>query len=191
MKPLVKGARDYAMTYHHPLQEYDGNPYFFHLDLTVKIIDECFEILNGTELAQAYQIQLLSLYPLLQSCGYLHDMLEDSYKNYRDIADCFGELIADIVYACQCEKGKTRKERFSPKFYSELRNVIYAPFIKLCDRFANMKYSKETGSTMFNKYMSELPEFTENTTLHIAAMQPIEKALTEIILKRFREEFHV
>jgi len=39
--------------------------------------------------------------------------------------------------------------------------VPYAVFCKLCDRLANATYSKETGSSMLNKYRKEQPHFEE------------------------------
>ena len=52
--------------------------------------------------------------------------------------------------------------------FKMLKNVIYsicdtkfAPFIKACDRLANIRYSKETGSRMFDIYKKEMKDFIE------------------------------
>jgi hypothetical protein len=39
--------------------------------------------------------------------------------------------------------------------YEDIRNTPFATFVKLCDRIANVQYSKMTGSSMFEKYKKE------------------------------------
>ncbi len=45
--------------------------------------------------------------------------------------------------------------------YEEIKNTKYATFVKLCDRIANVTYSKESKSSMFNKYKKEHEHFKE------------------------------
>jgi len=36
-----------------------------------------------------------------------------------------------------------------------MMKVEHAPFVKLCDRIANIEYSKQTNDSMFEKYKKE------------------------------------
>ena len=56
-------------------------------------------------------------------------------------------------------KGKNRKERANDKYYEGIRNTDGAIFVKLCDRIANVQYSKMTKSRMFEMYKKENMEF--------------------------------
>jgi len=84
-----------------------------------------------------------------------HDLIEDCRVSYNDVKDALGQEVADIVYAVTNEKGKNRKERANDKYYEGIRNTPGAVFVKLCDRIANVQYSKMTGSRMFEMYKKE------------------------------------
>lgn len=60
------------------------------------------------------------------------------------------------------EKGKTRAERANDKYYEGIRNTPGAVFVKLCDRIANVQYSKMTKSRMFEMYKKENLHFTKS-----------------------------
>lgn len=90
-----------------------------------------------------------------------HDLIEDTRVSYNDVKEKLGEQVADIIYALTNEKGKTRKERAGDKYYTEMKLVKYAPFIKICDRLANASYSKENGDSMLNRYKEEHIVFME------------------------------
>ncbi len=70
-----------------------------------------------------------------------------------------GKEEADIIYALTNEKGRNRAERGNDKYYEGIRNTPGAIFVKLCDRIANVQYSKMTKSRMFEMYKKENPEF--------------------------------
>ena len=55
--------------------------------------------------------------------------------------------------------GKTRKDRANEKYYLGIRELQFATFIKLCDRIANVEYSKQTKSRMFEMYKKENEHF--------------------------------
>lgn len=145
---LELNARDYAVSCHDSTNHlYDTQPYVFHLVMVVniaKIHISDFPNLNKDE--------------VLAAC-WAHDTIEDTRQTYNDVKKVLGENVADIVYACTTEKGKTRKERQSEKYYESIRNTPGAIFVKLCDRIANTSYSKTKGSDMFEKYKKEFPEF--------------------------------
>ena len=88
-----------------------------------------------------------------------HDLIEDTRVSYNDVMNHLGQEAADIVYAVTNEKGKNRKERGGVKYYEGIRQTPGAVFVKLCDRIANVQYSKMTGSRMFEMYRKENDEF--------------------------------
>jgi (p)ppGpp synthase/HD superfamily hydrolase len=88
-----------------------------------------------------------------------HDLIEDCRVSYNDVKEHLGQESADIVYALTNDKGKNRKERAGEKYYSGIRNTPGAVFVKLCDRIANVQYSKMTKSRMFEMYKKENIDF--------------------------------
>lgn len=64
-----------------------------------------------------------------------------------------------MIYALTNEKGRNRAERGNQKYYDGIKNTPYADFIKMCDRIANVQYSKMTKSSMFKKYKTEHDSF--------------------------------
>jgi (p)ppGpp synthase/HD superfamily hydrolase len=88
-----------------------------------------------------------------------HDLIEDARISYSDLKKELGEGVADLVYALTNEKGKTRKERANDKYYEGIKTEKYGVFIKMCDRIANVEYSKISGSRMFDVYKKENDNF--------------------------------
>lgn len=84
-----------------------------------------------------------------------HDLIEDARVSFNDVKMHLGPEAADIVYAVTNEKGKNRAERANAKYYEGIRNTPGAVFVKLCDRIANVQYSKLTKSRMFETYKAE------------------------------------
>ena len=67
-----------------------------------------------------------------------------TYNDVLLVANMFmteyqAKMAAEIVYALTDEKGRNRAERGSEKHYEDIRNTLYAPFVKLCNRYANTK----------------------------------------------------
>jgi (p)ppGpp synthase/HD superfamily hydrolase len=91
-----------------------------------------------------------------------HDLIEDTRTSYNDCAKNLGVTAASIIYAVTNEKGKTREERANDKYYEGIRKIENAVFVKLCDRIANVTYSKMTHSNMFEKYKNENRHFIES-----------------------------
>lgn len=158
-------AKNYACKAHSDTNHtYDGLPYHIHLqmvfDYGVKYIDLISE--NDREDV------MCSLW--------LHDTIEDCRITFNDLKKQFDELVAEIVYAVTNEKGKTREERANDKYYEGIRSTPYAVFIKLCDRLANVKYSKDTGSRMFEVYKTENEQFLQKLII-----QPITFGFIEMV----------
>ena len=95
-----------------------------------------------------------------------HDLIEDTRVSYNDVKRQLGQAAADIIYAVTNEKGKNRKERANGKYYEGIRNTPGAVFVKLCDRIANVQYSKMTKSRMFEMYKKENEHFIHSLGEH-------------------------
>ena len=129
-------------------------PYEFHLRMVVNVAKQFGRLVvdicnDGTGLT-GEDI-------LLGAWG--HDTIEDTRVSYNDVVKQLGPKAADIIYAVTNEKGRNRKERANDKYYEGIRNTPGAVFVKLCDRIANVQYSKMTGSRMFEMYKKENDEF--------------------------------
>jgi (p)ppGpp synthase/HD superfamily hydrolase len=129
------------------------HPYSFHLELVANQANLFGKILSKKEL------ELVTM-----GC-WGHDLIEDARLTYNDIKDLVGDSVADIIYCCTEEKGKSRLERHSQKFFDELKQNELAIFVKLCDIIANVKYSILTNSSMYSKYQKEFPKLKENIYL--------------------------
>lgn len=126
---------------------YDGKPYIYHLNMVA-----------------FYGHKFLHLIPFLEkdtviAACFTHDVIEDARQTYNDVKKELGEKVAELVYALTNEKGRSRKERANEKYYIGIRDTPHATFVKLCDRMANIDYSKTSKSDMFEKYRKENEEF--------------------------------
>ena len=149
-KNIIDICREYACQKHLEVnQSYNDKPYSFHLRMVY-------------DYAVKYQHLLpKDFVELVLASAWVHDLIEDARETYNDVYKATNRFIAEIAYACTNEKGKNREERANAKYYSGIRNTPYATFIKICDRLANARYSKESGSSMFKKYKKELEHFKE------------------------------
>ena len=131
-------------------QEYDGKPYSVHLIMVyhqaMKFIDHIPQRLRDDVL----------------NAVWLHDTIEDCRLTYNDIVKISNVEVAELVYALSNEKGRNRKERANGKYYKGIRETEFATFIKLCDRLANVTYSRETNSRMFEVYKNENQDFLKH-----------------------------
>jgi len=130
--------------------KYDGKPYSVHLKLVHKYGKRYIYLLGNLS---KYKIE-----HILGIC-WLHDLIEDCRLTYNDVKSYCGYMAAEIVFALSNEKGKFRRDRANNKYYDDMKKVDYAVFIKLCDRLANIEYSKRKSSGMFNVYKNEHAEF--------------------------------
>ena len=125
-------------------------PYEFHLNMVAQVARDYQHLVSHT----VAEIVILAAYG--------HDLIEDTRVSYNDVREVLGVEVADIIYAVTNEKGKTRKERANEKYYAGIRDTPYAVFVKLCDRIANVQYSKMTKSRMFEMYKKENPDFIKS-----------------------------
>ena len=102
------------------------------------------------------------------------------------------QMAAEIVYALTNDKGRTRAERAGEKYFQGIRSTPYAPFVKLCDRLANVTYScsvdsGRNGDRMREVYKGEMGVFLPaliSKTDDIRRQIPFETimALAEILI---------
>ena len=160
----------------HGNQKYGEGPYKYHLEKVLMNARKYMSFYgDDPELTQA-----------LEMAAIFHDTLEDvvgyTYNDLkRDVAKVFSDpfyvdLVAEIVYACTNDKGRNRAERAGDAYYKGIRETGYAPFIKACDRLANLEFSGQQRSSLHKKYIQELPEFLKKIE---AADNPIPTGLKE------------
>ena len=165
-------------------------PYEFHLRMVSNVGNNYNHLLDGTKeyytgeqiINPTLQVSLLNA--CMVAC-WGHDLIEDTRVSYNDVKEVLGQEAADIVYACTNEKGKSRKERANEKYYEGIRNTPGAVFVKLCDRIANVQYSKMTGSRMFEMYKKENINFM--VSLGRQVNNPYEE-MYQYLIKLFEEK---
>lgn len=160
-KGIVEKTKKYAIERHRSTNHaYDGQPYEVHLqmvfDTATKFIHLMPEIDGDCVLAACWA----------------HDICEDCRETYNDIKSQTNEQVAELAYALTNEKGKSRSERANDKYYSDMKKVPGAVFIKICDRIANYQYScgliannqsskMQADISMAKKYEKEMNNFIE------------------------------
>lgn len=125
-------------------------PYSFHLRMVSNVAKDYIHLLPKN----------LQVPAILAAWG--HDLIEDTRVSYNDVKKELGYDAAEIVYAVSNEKGKNRKERANDKYYKGICETPGATFVKLCDRIANVQYSKMTKSRQFEMYKEENENFTNS-----------------------------
>lgn len=168
LQPIIATIRQKAFDLHaHVNQTYDGKPYATHLQMVA-------------DAAIAYVDTILAtnddILPIIFA-AYYHDSIEDARLTYNDVtreaalhmSPDQAYMAAEIVYALTNEKGRTRAERADERYYQGIRQTPYAPFIKLCDRLANMTYSfmgtNPANNHMHKVYAQEWPHFRDAITV--------------------------
>ena len=139
--PQIEKIRMSAHSLHQSVNQIYGEnlPYGYHLDMVVEGVVEYGHLVCDCE---------KDVLPLLFG-AYYHDSIEDARLTYNDVmkvargfmTDEQALMATEIVYALTNDKGRTRAERAGEKYYQGIRETPYAPFVKLCDRLANVTYS--------------------------------------------------
>ena len=141
-------------------------PYEFHLQLTEQVANDYTEVMDELN---------IDLHVGRAGCQ-CHDLLEDvpSLVSYNDLykfaCTCFepkkARQIAEIAFACWDNRGRNRHEKHEGDYFRVLITVHGALFVKLCDRIANMRFSKMMRSSQMEMYRKELDAFLIQTNLH-------------------------
>ena len=173
----------------------DDLPYGFHLDMVVEGISTYGHLVCRCE------DDVLPLF----FAGYYHDSIEDARLTYNDVMREARKFMTEeqaltateIVYALTNDKGRTRAERAGEKYYKGIRTTPYAPFVKLCDRLANITYScsanEGRGSRMKEVYKGEMPHFLESINPHsddcrLQVPSQVVEALAEILIDEYERD---
>jgi (p)ppGpp synthase/HD superfamily hydrolase len=153
-------------------QTYDGKPYSIHLAM---VFSQAMRFINCVPKHRREDVL---------NAVWLHDTIEDCRLTYNDILKISNEEVADLVYALTNEKGKNRAERANNKYYKGIRDLEYATFIKICDRLANVIYSRDTKSRMFDVYKNENEKF-----LKCLFTSPDQELRYRELVKELRDSF--
>lgn len=174
----------------------DNLPYGFHLDMVAE------GVRNYGHLVCASEADILPLF----FGAYYHDSIEDARQSYNDVMRQARQLMneeqalmaTEIVYALTNDKGRTRSERAGERYYEGIRTTPYAPFVKLCDRLANVTYSCSIDGGKIGRmrevYKGEMAKFfmsisTESDDIRLKVPEEAIIALAEIMIEeRYREE---
>ena len=165
LAPIINEIRNDAHALHASVNHaYDRiRPYGFHLDMVVNWVRKYIE-----EVCVSEQ-DVLPIY----FAAFYHDSIEDARLSYNDVMRIAKELMneeqaylaTEIVYALTNEKGRNRAELANEKYFAGIREIPYAPFVKLADRLANTSYAFSKGTAdslrMSKVYREELPGFLE------------------------------
>ncbi len=135
---IVEEAKWFAINAHRDTNHtYDDKPYEVHLQM---VYDAALRN-SGLIDPRFHSIAL--------AAAWTHDVIEDCRQTYNDVKCILGKEV------------KTRKERANDKYYDGIRRTPLANFIKICDRLANVAYSKENNMRMFEMYEKEHAFFKE------------------------------
>ena len=174
----------------------DNLPYGFHLDMVAEGVRDYGHLVCASE---------ADVLPLFFG-AYFHDCIEDARQSYHDVLgrakklfdDDHALMAAEIVYALTNDKGRTRAERAGDRYYEGIRTTPYAPFVKLCDRLANVTYSCSIDGGKFDRmrevYKNEMGEFlmsisTESDDPRLKLPEEVIIALAEVLIEeRYQEE---
>lgn len=137
-------AELYATKMHAKINHmYDVHPYRYHLKMVVTFAEEFIHLIPKEDQDT-----------VIAGC-WVHDAIEDAHASYNDVKNNTNETVAEYAYALTNEKGRTRKERANDKYYIGILEYRHASFVKICDRMANVTYSKSHNKKMFKMYKKE------------------------------------
>ena len=160
----IERIRQRAYDVHQSVNQMYGDgslPYGYHLDMVAE------RVRNFGHLVCVVENDVLPLF----FSAYFHDAIEDARLTYNDVKHEARQFLsegqipmaAEIVYALTNDKGRTRAERAGEKYYKGIRETPYAPFVKLCDRLANVTFScsNDIGNNLRMKevYKNEMMHF--------------------------------
>ena len=165
----ILAIRDAAFALHASVgQTYSGQlPYSYHLGM---VADAAMKY--GAEVVSDEQ----DILPVIFG-AYYHDSIEDARLTYNDVTKIAKQFMnesqaimaAEVVYALTNDKGRTRAERAGEHYYAGIRATPYAPFVKLCDRLANMTHSftatDSSNNRMRTVYQQEWKHFRQSITV--------------------------
>lgn len=147
---FAKKAYEYARTAHRKINhKYDGRHDYFDTHILRVVYYGMKYIYLVPKEDRHYALAIL----------FFHDAIEDAHLTYNDIKKVFGEIVAEGVFACTNNKGRTRSDRANADYYKGIRATYLAAFVKLADRMGNVDYGLFHGGGMINGYRKEMEHF--------------------------------
>lgn len=146
---IIEKSKQYACVSHantNHYYDYD-KPYSTHLEMVYNMAKHFISLVNDEDHND-----------VLAAC-WTHDIIEDARQTYNDVLENTNRTVAELTYALTNEKGRNRLSRANKEYYEGIRHFENASFIKLCDRIANVTYSKQSKSGMYLKYKKENDHF--------------------------------
>ncbi len=182
-KDTIEAIKQSAHLLHESVNQTYGKdlPYGFHLDMVAD---------NAIKFGHLVCVRDEDVVPMMFG-AYYHDSIEDARLSYNDVMkiskkymnDEQAYMATEIVYALTNDKGRNRAERAGEKYYAGIRETPYAPFIKLCDRVANISFTcsniDSDNQRMKEVYKNEVPHFL--SSISVNNDDPRFKIPTEII----------
>lgn len=133
-------AKSFALRAHGD-QKYGEFPYSYHLERVVSVL-----VRFGKDTEE------------LVCAAWMHDVVEDTEFSREDVAERFGEDVANLVFCVTYEDGKNRVER-AEKTYPKMSACRDAVVLKLADRIANVEEGIRSGSSLVKMYRKEYADF--------------------------------
>jgi (p)ppGpp synthase/HD superfamily hydrolase len=146
-------------------------PCEFHLRMVATVADQFMYLTKEEPVSNV----------TLLKAAWGHDLIEDTRTNFNEVCSVLASEAAEIIYAVTNEKGKKREERANEVYYTGIRNTPGAVFVKLCDRIANVQYSKMTKSRMFKMYDSENNHFLKSIGFTESPLHPYYEMIVYLI----------
>lgn len=132
----------------HAAQQYGTDPYLVHLFDTYNVL-----------------LRFKHESPELLAAALLHDVIEDTPTNYRQVLEATSETVAEIVYACTDELGRNRKERkvrtLAHLHAWTMQRGEAALTVKLADWIANVEAALREDLRKLQMYRKDWPEFSQ------------------------------
>ena len=142
--PDANIIKDYAMRcYDNANCEYDGGSFLKHITMVSDNVKKYQDVFKNREDA-------LHTY----GAGFTHDLMEDAKQTYNNIYDVCGKDVADITLGVTDVPAENRLLKHLLTMGKTVRDHR-AIILKMCDILANATFSKETGSSMYQKYVFE------------------------------------
>ena len=158
----LKVARFFA-TVKHAGQTYSGLPYTHHLAAVEEVVRRFrHSIINETAPArpggigvEALWLQArIDVFDAVEVASWLHDSVEDTGTKVKEIAEMFGERVAELVEAVTKVPAENRRAS-ALLTYPKTRSVPGATALKLADRIANVEH----GGRLVDMYRREHEDF--------------------------------
>ena len=142
---ITEVAKNFAREKHKgQTRKFQGEPYFNHVEKVARIIEENKKSSHINELVAA---------------ALLHDTLENTDTNEKELRENFGELITSLVKELTTDKKESqnmgKKEYLAEKLSNSEKVSSWGLVIKLADRLDNVSDLHQSQKEFGKKYLEE------------------------------------